>query len=46
MINNEKGGCEVTTYELDELAGTKLRALYQRKKEKIHSILMYFSVKI
>lgn len=24
--------CEVTTYELDELAGTKLRALYQRKK--------------
>ena len=26
------GECEVTTYELDELAGTKLRALYQRKK--------------
>ena len=26
------GECEVATYELDELAGTKLRALYQRKK--------------
>ena len=25
------GECEVATYELDELAGTKLRALYQRK---------------
>lgn len=27
-----KGECEVSTYELDELLGTKLRALYQRKK--------------
>lgn len=27
-----KGQCELTTYELDELVGTKLRALYQRKK--------------
>ncbi|MFR9514748.1 MAG: nucleotidyl transferase AbiEii/AbiGii toxin family protein [Rikenellaceae bacterium] len=27
-----KGECEITTYELDELMGTKLRALYQRKK--------------
>lgn len=27
-----QGDCEVRTYELDELAGTKLRALYQRKK--------------
>ncbi|MDR2474155.1 MAG: nucleotidyl transferase AbiEii/AbiGii toxin family protein [Tannerella sp.] len=26
------GACEITTYRLDELAGTKLRALYQRKK--------------
>lgn len=26
------GECELTTYSLDELIGTKLRALYQRKK--------------
>jgi len=26
------GSCEITTYQLDELTGTKLRALYQRKK--------------
>ena len=26
------GGCEIQTYALDELLGTKLRALYQRKK--------------
>lgn len=26
------GGAEITTYSLDELLGTKLRALYQRKK--------------
>jgi predicted nucleotidyltransferase component of viral defense system len=26
------GGCELTTYVLEELLGTKLRALYQRKK--------------
>jgi len=26
------GNCEITTYHLDELIGTKLRALYQRKK--------------
>lgn len=26
------GRCQITTYELDELLGTKLRALYQRKK--------------
>ncbi len=26
------GKCEITTYYLDELLGTKLRALYQRKK--------------
>jgi predicted nucleotidyltransferase component of viral defense system len=27
-----EGQCEIATYELDELLGTKLRALYQRKK--------------
>jgi predicted nucleotidyltransferase component of viral defense system len=27
-----EGGCRVTTYELDELLATKLRALYQRSK--------------
>jgi predicted nucleotidyltransferase component of viral defense system len=26
------GECQVTTYQLDELLGTKLRALYQRRK--------------
>jgi len=26
------GFCEITTYQLDELIGTKFRALYQRKK--------------
>jgi predicted nucleotidyltransferase component of viral defense system len=26
------GSAQITTYELDELLGTKLRALYQRKK--------------
>lgn len=26
------GSCDISTYELDELLGTKLRALYQRKK--------------
>ena len=26
------GKCEITTYRLNELLGTKLRALYQRKK--------------
>ena len=27
-----EGSCEITSYELDELLGTKLRALYQRRK--------------
>lgn len=27
-----KGTCEITTYKLEELLGTKLRALYQRRK--------------
>lgn len=27
-----KGNCQVTTYHLNELIGTKLRALYQRRK--------------
>ena len=26
------GSCKITTYQLDELIGTKFRALYQRKK--------------
>ncbi len=26
------GACKITTYDLDELLGTKLRALYQRRK--------------
>ena len=34
QISNQwfNGECEITTYQLDELIGTKLRALYQRKK--------------
>ncbi len=28
------GTCEILTYQLDELLGTKLRALYQRKKAR------------
>ena len=33
-VNNSwfKGQCDLTTYRLEELLGTKLRALYQRKK--------------
>ena len=27
-----QGSCEITTYQLAELLGTKLRALYQRRK--------------
>ncbi|TAL59891.1 MAG: nucleotidyl transferase AbiEii/AbiGii toxin family protein [Bacteroidetes bacterium] len=27
-----KGKCDITTFELDDLLGTKVRALYQRKK--------------
>lgn len=27
-----RGECEILTYQLDELIGTKLRALYQRRK--------------
>lgn len=29
-----EGACEIQTYELDELLGTKLRALYQRKQAR------------
>lgn len=34
MVENSwfMGECEITTYHLNELLGTKLRALYQRKK--------------
>ena len=33
-VNSEwfKGNCKIKTYELEELLGTKLRALYQRRK--------------
>jgi Uncharacterized conserved protein len=33
-VNNSwfTGNCKITTYHLDELLGTKLRALYQRRK--------------
>lgn len=33
-MNNDwfSGECRITTYELDELLGTKMRALYQRRK--------------
>lgn len=27
-----KGDCDITTYQIEELLGTKIRALYQRKK--------------
>jgi predicted nucleotidyltransferase component of viral defense system len=29
-----EGQCSISTYELDELLGTKMRALYQRKKSR------------
>ena len=29
-----EGACDIQTYELDELLGTKLRALYQRKQAR------------
>jgi predicted nucleotidyltransferase component of viral defense system len=29
-----EGACEIQTYELDELLGTKLRALYQRRQAR------------
>jgi len=32
------GKCELTTYDLNELLGTKLRALYQRRKGRASSI--------
>jgi len=34
QVNSEwfRGECDVVTYELEELLGTKLRALYQRRK--------------
>jgi len=37
------GKCEITTYYLDELLGTKLRALYQRKKGRDLFDLFYAS---
>lgn len=44
------GKCEVLTYQLDELAGTKLRALYQRRKGRdlydLYKILTSASINI
>jgi predicted nucleotidyltransferase component of viral defense system len=42
QVNSEwyKGECDITTYKLEELIGTKLRALYQRRKRK-RFILIY-----
>jgi predicted nucleotidyltransferase component of viral defense system len=37
------GKCDITTYFLDELLGTKLRALYQRKKGRDLFDLFYAS---
>ncbi len=37
------GRCKITTYHLDELLGTKLRALYQRKKGRDLFDLFYVS---
>lgn len=37
------GNCEITTYKLEELLGTKLRALYQRKKGRDLFDLFYAS---
>lgn len=44
-VQNEwfSGKCEITTYHLDELLGTKLRALYQRKKGRDLFDLYYAS---
>lgn len=41
-VNNQwfKGPCEITTYNFSELIGTKMRALYQRKKGVIYLIYM------
>jgi len=38
-----KGGCEIATYEIDELIATKLRALYQRRKGRDLFDLWYVS---
>jgi Nucleotidyl transferase AbiEii toxin, Type IV TA system len=35
-----EGTCEIGTYTLDELLGTKMRALYQRKKGRIRIALL------
>jgi len=45
IINNDwfSGKAEITTYQLNELLGTKLRALYQRKKGRDLFDLYYAS---
>ena len=44
------GSCKITTYQLEELLGTKLRALYQRRKGRdlfdLHRTLTHSNVNI
>ena len=40
------GKCEITTYQLEELLGTKLRALYQRKKGRDLFDLYYADINV
>lgn len=40
-----KGSCNITTYQLEELLGTKLRALYQRRKGRdLYDLYKAFSL--
>jgi len=51
-VNNQwfSGDCKITTYHLEELLGTKLRALYQRRKGRdlfdLHKALLTQNVSI
>jgi len=41
-----KGSCNITTYQLEELLGTKLRALYQRRKGRdLYDLYKAFTLK-
>lgn len=41
-----KGSCDITTYQLEELLGTKLRALYQRRKGRdLYDLYKAFTIK-
>jgi predicted nucleotidyltransferase component of viral defense system len=35
-----KGSCGILTYQIEELIGTKLRALYQKKKGRMSSLVL------